>query len=144
MKNILVTVEFEEKTNLLIGKAAELAEKFEAKLWLVHIAPPEPDFVGFDIGPQYVRDTLAEELREEHRLLQKYANQLKARNIAADGLLIQGATVEMILEECEKLNIDLVIIGHHDHNLLYKIFVGSTDLELVEQSKIPVMVVPLD
>ena len=47
MKNILVTVNFEEKeTNILINKAVELAEKFGSKIWLIHIAAPDPDFVG--------------------------------------------------------------------------------------------------
>lgn len=74
MKNILVTIDFEEKGQVLIEKAAELAEKFNAKLWLVHVAAPDPDFIGYDVGPQYVRDVLAKDLRNEHKLLQGFTN----------------------------------------------------------------------
>lgn len=143
MKNILVSITFEVENKILIEKAVEIAEKFYAKIWIVHIAAPEPEFVGYDVGPQYIRDDRAKELRKEHKLIQQYAEELKARNIESESLLIQGATVEMILEETQKLNIDLLIIGHHEHGLLYEAFVGSTAPGVVKKSKVPVLIVPL-
>ncbi|MCB1177968.1 MAG: universal stress protein, partial [Leptospiraceae bacterium] len=113
-------------------------------VWIVHVAAPNPDFVGYKVGPQHVRDFRAEELRQEHNEIIKYKDFLHAKNIDADGFLVQGITSEMILKESEKLNIDLVILGHHKHNLLYKIFVGgSIDDSVIEDSKIPVLIVPL-
>ncbi|WP_149277618.1 universal stress protein [Pareuzebyella sediminis] len=143
MKNILVAIDFENNEKLLLDYAAEIATKFGSKVWLIHIAEPEPDFVGYEVGPQYIRDTLAEELREEHRQLQDYAMGLTKKEIEADGLLVQGATVEMIMAESEKLNIDLIILGHHEHSFLYKVFLGSVSTEIVKKSKIPVLIVPL-
>ncbi len=143
MKNILVTIDFEEKTVLLIEKAAEIAEKFGSKVWLVHIVAPDPDFVGYEIGPQYIRDSRAEELREEHKNIQGFTNKLKEKGIDAQGLLIQGATREMILQESEKLNIDLIIIGHHNHSFLHKVFAGSVASEVIKHSKVPVLIVPV-
>lgn len=144
MKNILVTVDFEEQTNVLIEKAEQMASKFVAKLWLVHIAPPEPDFVGYSTGPQYIRDILAEDLRKEHRMIQEIANNLKAKGIEAEGLLIQGMTSEAILEEAKKLNVDLIIIGHHKRGFIYNLFMVSTDDSLIDKSDIPVLTVPLN
>lgn len=143
MKNILVTVDFEEKNQLLVNTAAEIADKFGSKVWLIHVAMPDPDFVGFEVGPQYIRDSFADDLRKEHQLIQKYSRELKAKGINCEGLLIQGATVEMILQESEKLNIDLVVLGHHQHGFMYKVFVGSTDAAIISQSKVPVLVVPI-
>ncbi len=143
MKNILVTVDFEEKAVLLVEKAVEIAEKFNSKVWLVHIVAPDPDFIGYEVGPQYIRDSRAEELRKEHKLIQKYTQKLKDEGINAEGLLIQGATRDMILKETEKLKIDLIIIGHHKHGLLYKIFAGSVASEVIKHSTIPVLLVPI-
>ncbi|WP_375578584.1 universal stress protein [Marivirga tractuosa] len=144
MKNILVSIDFNEQEAFLMDKAYEFAKAFDAKIWLVHIAAPDPDFVGYDVGPQYIRDTRADDLRAEHKLLQDYAQQLEAKGVRAEGLLVQGATVEMIIKEAEKLNSDLIITGHHDHNFLYKAFMGSTSEEIIKESKIPVLLVPLD
>ena len=143
MKNILVTIDFEEKGQVLIDKAAELAKKFKSKLWLVHVAAPDPDFIGYDVGPQYIRDVLAKDLRNEHKLLQGFTNQLKEKNIVAEALLVQGTTIETVVELTEKLAIDLIVIGKHEHGFFHKTFMVSTDESLVEKSNIPVLIVPL-
>ncbi len=143
MKNILVAVDLEVSSQQLINTAAEQAEKSGAKVWVLHIADPEPDFVGNKAGPQYVRDYLVEEIKKEHKLIRQYADELTAKGIIADGLLIQGSTVKMILEEIEKLQIDLLIIGHHPHSYLFRLFLGDNHTALVNKSKVPVLVVPL-
>lgn len=144
MKNILVAIDFEEETQLLVDKALEIAKQFGSKIWLLHIAAASPDYVGYTVGPQYIRDNIAGTLREEHKLIQKYADQLKAKNIAAEGLLVQGATSNTILKESAKLNIDLVVIGHHKHSSLYKIFVDDVDSEIISNSKVPVLIIPME
>ena len=144
MKNILVTIDFKNDEQLLVDKAFQLAKQFDSKIWLVHIAAPDPDFVGYEVGPQYIRDSRASELREEHKLLQKLSNELKEKGVTAEGLLVQGATIEMIMEESKKLNVDLIIAGHHEHSFLYNAFVGSISGQIVKKSKIPVLIIPLD
>jgi nucleotide-binding universal stress UspA family protein len=143
MKNILVTLDLDDQEKLLIDKAFELAKPFEAKIWLLHIAAPEPDFVGYEVGPQYIRDARSNDLRKEHKLIQQYTKELQGKGISAEGLLIQGATIEMIMEESEKLNIDLIIAGHHDRSFFFKAFVGSVSSQLIKRSKIPVLTIPI-
>jgi len=143
MKNILVAVDLNESSQTLVDKAAELAEKFNSKVWVLHIADPEPDFVGNKVGPQYIRDIRVEELLQEHKLMRKYSDQLLSKGIEAEGLLIAGATIKMILNEMDKLDIDLLIIGHHKHGFFYPIFADITDIAIVKKSKVPVLIVPL-
>lgn len=140
----MVAIDFINNEKLLIDSAFRLAERFDAKIWLIHIAAPEPDFVGYEVGPQYIREFRAEELRKEHKLLQEYTREVEKKGIEADGLLVQGATIEMIMEEAVKLKVDLIIAGHEEHNFLYKAFVGSVSRQIIEKSKIPVLIVPLD
>jgi nucleotide-binding universal stress UspA family protein len=143
MKNILVTVEFEAQLDKLIGKAKEFAMDYDAKLWLLHVAAPDPDFVGYEVGPTYIRQSRAKELRQEHKMLDNYVKELEAEGLEADGLLIQGATAQTILEEAEKLKCEMIIIGHHQHSWFYKIFGQATDFEVVEKANIPVLIVPI-
>lgn len=144
MKNILVTIDFNQNEDLLLEKAFQIAEAFESKLWLLHIAAPDPDFVGYEVGPQYIRDSRATELRQEHIQLQEYSTTLSGKGVDSEGLLIQGATIEMIIEESKKLNIDLIMAGHLKHGFFYNAFVGSVSAEIIKKSKIPVLIVPLD
>jgi len=143
MKNILVTLDFSNNENLLLDQAQQLAQAFDAKVWLMHIAAPDPDFVGYDVGPQYIRDSRASELRAEHRKLQDYADSLEEKSINSEGLLVQGATIEMIIAESQKLNIDLIIAGHHDRGFFHNAFMGSVSSQIIKRSKIPVLIVAL-
>lgn len=144
MKNILATIGFYDNENLLMDKAFEMAKAFNAKIWLLHVVAPEPEFVGFGVGPQYVRDARATELKKEHRLINEYADDLTVKGVKAEGLLITGSTIEMIMSEVEKLKIDLIVTGHHDHNFVYKAFFGSVASGVINKTKIPVMLVPLE
>ena len=144
MKNILVPIDFDGTEQFLVNKAMELAASFGSKVWLLHVSAPDPDFVGNEVGPQSERDSRAEILREQHRALQKYAESLRSKDIAATALLIQGPTIETILNESKKLNIDLLIASHHDHGVLYRALIGSVSNQLIKKSKIPVLVVPVD
>lgn len=144
MKNILVSIDFDDKQQRLVNKAVEFGQAFNAKIWFIHIAAPDPDFVGYDVGPQYIRDYRADELRDEHKLLQKYATSLKKEGVEAEGLLVQGATIEMIIKEADKLNIDLIIAGHNKRNFLYDAFVGSVSEDIIGETDIPVLIVPMN
>ena len=143
MKNILVTIDFNANEKLLIDKAFQMAQAFNSKLWLMHVAAPNPDFIGYEAGPQSVRDSRASELRKEHQLIQEYSASLKEKGIDSVSLLEQGETIETIIEESKNLNIDLIIAGHHEHGFFYNAFVGSVSAEIINKSKIPVLIVPL-
>ncbi|MBS1593624.1 MAG: universal stress protein [Bacteroidetes bacterium] len=144
MKNILVAVDLEQGDILLLNKAAELALCTKAKVWVVHIAMPDPDFVGMDAGPMYVRKTLADDLRTEHKALRAYHKELHDQRVPSEALLIQGPTVETIFAEASKLDADLIVIGAHKHNFLKRVFGQDITHQIIDQSRIPMLVVPLD
>ena len=64
---LLVAIDFSDPTDLILRVAERLAKSLDASVWVVHAAEPEPDFVGYDAGPEVVRGQVAKELREEHR-----------------------------------------------------------------------------
>ena len=146
MKNILITIDFNTNEQKLIDMGSQLAEKFNSKIWLIHIAAPEPDFVPYTtgIGSTNERETRAIELKKEHQLIQEYSKALNKKGMHATGLLVQGQTIETILLEVEKLNIDLIITGNNNHSLIYTLFMESVSNEIIKKSKIPVLLVPLE
>ena len=144
MDNILVAVDMEQGDLLLLDQASLLAQKFQAKVWIVHVAIPDPDFVGFDAGPVYIRKTLADDLRQEHKSLHDYAQRLTGQGVQCDALLLQGPTVETIFEEATKLNADMLVMGAHKHNFLKRVFGQDVSHQIIDKSKIPMLIVPLD
>ncbi|HKL39649.1 MAG TPA: universal stress protein, partial [Cryomorphaceae bacterium] len=55
MKKILIAVDNEDGTNEMLDYAAKMASLYEATLYILHIARPDPEFVGYDVGPEYIR-----------------------------------------------------------------------------------------
>ena len=143
MKTILIALDEAEEIDQLIEYGQKLALKFNSTIWLVHIAAPEPDFVGYGVGPQYIRDFRAKELKEEHQYLVSLADKLSNQGIETHGMLLEGYTAQTIVSESEKLNADLIIIGSHGHSLLYKLFLGDTAESVLRKSKIPLLVIPI-
>ena len=144
IKNILVAIDFNDTVGELLSYSEGLAEKFGAKVWVLHVAEPDPDFVGFAPGPQYIRDFKAEEFREVHRTLQMYCDNFLSENIEKEALLIQGSTVEAVLEEAKKLNSDLLIVGTHKHSFLHNLLRESVSLELLKKGSIPLLAIPIE
>ncbi|MEN8124938.1 MAG: universal stress protein [Bacteroidota bacterium] len=144
MKNILVAIDFGDEEELIVQKAIEIGVKFKSKIWIIHAAAPDPDFVSFDAGPQSVRDDRAKTLHEENKIIGLLTDKVKAEGLDATGLLIQGSTIELILKESEKLKADLIIIGHKKLGFFEKFIKGSVSSGILQNSKIPIMVIPID
>ncbi len=142
MKNILVPLDLSAISGRVLDVATELAQRMNVKLWLVHVAAPEPDFVGFDVGPGSVREIRADELRKEHVDLQRLASDLVNRSIQCEALLVQGPTSDTLLSMITRLNADMVVMGSHGHGALYKTFVGSISEQVLSKSPVPVVIVP--
>lgn len=142
MKHILIPYDFSAVGEQLLNVATELAKPLGAKLWVVHVAAPDPDFVGFKVGPQYVRDHMADLLRQEHQDLQDITKRISEKGIDAEALLVQGPTVDTLLEVAERVQADLFVVGSHGRSALFRAFVGSVSEQLLKDSKIPVLVVP--
>jgi nucleotide-binding universal stress UspA family protein len=142
MKSLLVAIDFSEATDRVLACATLRARARGARVRLVHVAPPEPDFVGYEPDSRAMRDTLAAELRRAHREVQRRADALRDEGVAAKALLVQGATVEKILEESERAGADLVVLGSHGRGALGRALLGSVSEGVLHRSRTPVLVVP--
>lgn len=142
MKNILVSVDFSEVTDLVVDRAADIAEAFDSTVRLLHVAPPDPTFASSKAWPQEVRDELARELFGEHDVLKQLAGMLEERGIAAKSLIDRGSVVETILEIARRTNTDLIIVGSRTHGAFFQLAPRSIVKGLISRSQCPVMVVP--
>lgn len=140
--HILVAANLEESDHQLLLHASQHAIAFGSKVWIIHVAAPEPDFVGYDVGPQYIRDSRAENLKTEHQILADYMKKMEQQGIDCTALLISGPTTDTLLEEIEKLKIDLLIMGELKRGFLYETLFGHTSTKILKHVRIPVLIVP--
>ncbi|MET0043502.1 MAG: universal stress protein, partial [Candidatus Thiodiazotropha sp. 6PLUC3] len=100
--NALVAIDLSPASWRVIEQALQLLDQSDTRhLWLLHIANPEPDFVGYEPGPQAVRDGQAKDFHQQHQSLQEYAERLRNLGTECTALQVQGAYAEKILDEAE-------------------------------------------
>jgi nucleotide-binding universal stress UspA family protein len=75
--------------------------------------------------------------------VQEYTDTLRAADIEATALLIRGPIVETIVQQAERIEADLLIVGSHGFGALYDLLVGSASRGVLKRSGIPVLVVPI-
>lgn len=143
MDKIVAAIDFSPASAAVVAQAAALARLGSATVVLVHAAAPDPEFVGYDVGPQYRRDARADTLRRERQALKDHAENLREEGIDAMALLVEGLTVETILSVAEDQNADLIVVGSHGLGAVARAFLGSVSSGVVHRSKIPVLVVPM-
>ena len=152
-RSILAAVDLAASTDQVIAATQEYADAFSAKVYLVHVTelgpapqhafvdPSDPDFAP--VGPiSFDRKDEADRLRAEHRASQNLKTKLSDAGIDATALFIEGATVEKLLLEIDRLDIDLVIMGSHEPGFLRDLFFGSTTKEVIHEAPCPVLVLP--
>lgn len=142
MPQIIAAIDFSQLTDLVIEQSERLARAFQCSITLLHVAAPNPEFVGYEAGPQSVRDTRASELAEEHQELVRQAEDLTARGLDARALLISGPTVDKILEEADRHETRYIVLGSHGHGKVYEVLVGSVCDGVVRRAACPIVIVP--
>jgi len=125
----------------MIERAIELANAFSSKVWVLHVVPPAGQ-APFNVDSKVLRRAVAGELRHEHEFLHHLAQCLRDRDIDATALLVEGAIVKTILNESERLDIDLIILECHRHGMLYGALMEFTEQGMLSKCLRPIMFTP--
>lgn len=142
MPIILVPVDFSPAEQAVTSCAEDLARRLRAKVVLLHVEAPEPDFIGYQVGPQSVRDAVARSVHGDAQTLHALRDRLREQGRDVESLLIQGPTVEKIVSEAVRLEADYIVMGSHGHGNLFELVVGSVSDGVIRRAPCPVVLVP--
>lgn len=143
MINIILPVDFGEKTDQLVDGAVKFAKEVNGKICLIHVAPTDIGFAIGDMGYQYFPEVEENEIREELVLLNKINQRVLAQDVECEHILKQGIAKDIILEYADLKKADYIVMGSHGRSGIYDVFVGSLTKGLTKSSKIPVLVLPI-
>jgi len=142
LRRILVALDATGSDAMVMQYARSIAKAFGAHVRLIHVAAPPPDFVGYEAGPQYIRDVRAGELKHEHAALLRWRDELLADGIETDMRMVMGPTVETLAAAADEFPADLIIMGSHGRRGLARFFIGSVSDEVLKEHKWPLLVIP--
>jgi nucleotide-binding universal stress UspA family protein len=139
IKNVLVPIDFSERSLELLEYARALTKQFGAELHLVHVY--EPDYpltsvMGMPLAlpPVHVAQGVRRHLKD---VAKKFGVELRPGNTHA----IEGRPFEEICRLARERKIDLVIVSTRGNTGLKHLLLGSTAERIVRYSPCPVLVV---
>ena len=139
---VLAALDLDRTTPDVLREARLWARRLSAELILIHVADPDPDFIGYGAGPESVRLAVAHKFTRAHQRLEALSVELRKEGLDATALLLQGATAETILREADRLSADVVLMGTRARGAVRELFVGSVSKEVLRRSTRPVLLIP--
>ena len=148
---IVLGLGLDDDTERILREVARYASTFDASLEILHVAPPDPDMVGYlkglendvDTQEDIIRKSKGEQYRFEHERLQRISRKLKAAGVRVEtALSIQGNVPEKLLKHARETRADLLMIGHTHHGALYRAVYGDTAAAIVKSPPCPILIVP--
>ncbi len=144
---ILLATDGSEEAALAAQTAADLANKTDSELHIVHVRPrTRPHYPGYYVGPGVVEGARAKERehldREARRLLDAQVEQLRAAGgSVAQPHLRHGKPDGGIVALAEELGARLIILGSRGRGGVRRALLGSVSDSVVRHAHCPVLVV---
>ena len=140
-KNILIATDFSEVSQHALLHALAMAKRFDAKLTVVHVAPPEAQTpipmepVPVELDWQKKRGAQGLARLEGFEALHMFPH---------DTVLKQGSPWPEIRDLIEQRGIDLIVLGTHGRGLIGTLLLGSTAQRVLRHATCPVLTVGPD
>jgi nucleotide-binding universal stress UspA family protein len=142
MKSILVPVDFSKATELVLKATVTMAKALDARVTLMNVAPREPDVFGHQFTRKVVTEPVPEDVRERYDKLMGCAKWLEDAGIVAKTLLVRDDRVRAVIQEVEREDVDLIVMGSHGRGALYRRIMGSVSEGVMREAKCPVLIIP--
>ncbi len=144
MKKIVLALDFEWQSNKLLAEAKRYALAFKAQLHIVHVSTLSSSTLNYDPMVEGAANDNKPELSAERRLLKQLCSNLKTEGVDSDFSIVEGDVSTNLLRQAEKVEAELVIVGHHKKGFLMRALLKSTSEEALQKTKIPILAIPLE
>ncbi len=137
---ILCPVDFSEASPAIAKTARELAQKFDAEIIVVYVAPSMIQYEIFDLPaaslPQLVGDIVSGAEKTMNEFVTTHFT-----DVRATGKVVSGDAAEAIVNLSQSEGADLIVMATHGRQGLNRLLFGSVAEKVVKTSPIPVMTI---
>ncbi len=136
MKKLLVAVDFSECSINALEHAISIANKAEADVEMMFVIKPESSRDMFTEGPQTLSAMVKDKFEE---LVEKYQPMMHKHKIGY--LIREGKVYREIVNEAERKDVFLVIVGTHGSSGFEEFWIGSNAFRIVSGCTKPVITI---
>ncbi|GAB3432032.1 universal stress protein [Niabella aquatica] len=150
MNKIIAALDLQEKTEIVLNKAVEIARKLNAELHLVHVIPPIGSYTGVNVmdplgaiepailpNEMELIDTYKKTAAEQ---LEKLVEPLPVKPAAINILL--GSVEDEVVNYAREAGAEMIVVGMRHHGALSRLLNGETSVRILHEAQIPILVVP--
>ena len=133
MSRILVAVSSPWASQRLLEPLADLATRLQAEVVVTHVSRPS--------GGQ-MRES---EQQDGEQSVKTLAETLAGRGIKVETLLLFADDIApAIINTATEQNVTLIVLGLTGKNVFARLIAGNVPVELIKQTKVPVLLIPPD
>lgn len=140
MKKILVPTDFSQEANQALHVAAQLAKKYDAEIYLLHLL----ELPLHQVDAMASHSELPEAMffmKLAHKRFEELASQDFLQGIEVHETIEFDQSFSGIKEICHKHEINLIVMGSHGVTGFKEMFIGSNTEKVVRSSDVPVLVI---
>lgn len=138
LKNVLYLTDFSAASQNAFAHALALAGRYQSKLFVLHVVPPEPNLgVPLDPMPRAMDATLAEGERHMDDFLRDHP----LRNLQHEVIVSEGDLEVVVAELLDRAAVDLLVMGTHGRTGFGKVVLGSTAEKVLRLANVPVLTI---
>lgn len=150
MKKVLIAIDYNPVSEDIVNAGYELAKQLDAEVCLIHIVADAsyyeisyPEFMGYVPVSDIENNVNSINDARENAIyfLKQAAAHLDDPSVTTH--LAEGKTTKSILNYAREWGADMIVLGTHSHSTLEKLFLGSIAASIIEETKIPIYLVPV-
>lgn len=149
LKKILIALDYNPTAKKVAETGYSFSKIMNAEVILMHVVSDTANYTSLEYSPimgysgftdsdlQISSDSL---IKASMEFLEKSKHYLGDEKIQT--LVVEGDFADEILKAAKDLKVDLIIMGSHSQRWLEKILAGSVTQKVLNNTKIPLLIVP--
>jgi len=135
-KKILLAIDGSRDAAEATRYAQELALRDDAQVFVVHVIPSVPMY----LGDPWQQEAISQNAIEGEKITEPVARQLREAGVDVVVEMLEGSPADGILRVANVREPDLIVMGSRGHGDLTSLLLGSVSHRVLAHTRVPVMI----
>ena len=142
IKKVLIAMDYDVTSKKVAEAGYSLAQSMNAETILLHVISELPVYYS---ESNYTHEYKTDMLGDLNKTTQVFLDKAKKHlgDDAVQTVLKEGEIADTILKTVKELGVDIIVMGSHSRKWLESIILGSQAEDVLTNSPIPVLIVPI-
>jgi len=140
-RKILVALDFTEKPEEILKRSLSVAEKYDAKIFIVHVIEDMPKISfysdAYKLWEEFRDKAVKETIEKINKYILELSREFNFKDIEA--IVEVGDSATRIVEQAEKVDADLIILGNHGRKGIKHFIHRNVCLHVIRMTTRPVL-----